>query len=203
MTRTANSVGSLILTLAFSALCACGEDPERTPEVAPLPKQKSTDLVFKITRHEVHADGSQLFSAAGLLQGRTVGFDLELAPFSETPPGFVNMSTWQCTAHMRSQGAPSDELLQLMESLYDVGAAPSKMAASVGLQALSIWKNPSVIQTERVALVLMFDSRIDDTRDTPELWLDVDAKAKRMHLRERDKRRRGAVIAALGGTARS
>ena len=203
MTNKSNSVWSLFVALALSALCACGDDPQRTPEIAPGPKEKTTDLVFRIARHEVHADGSQTFSAAGFLHGRPVGFDLDFAPWSETPPGFVNMSTWQSTAHLRSQGAPSDELLQFMESLYDVRVAPSKMAESVELQALSMWKNPNVLPAERVALVLMFASRIDDSRDTPELWLDVDVKAARMHLRERVKRRRGAVIAALSAAGRS
>jgi hypothetical protein len=107
------------------------------------------------------------------------------------------MSTWQCTAHLSSQGAASDELVRFMDSLYETHLAPKKMTDSIALQALSPWKDPGDFQKARANLILLLPSRIDDSRDTPEILLDVDAKAKRVYLREKDKRRRGAVISAL------
>ena len=41
----------------------------------------STELVFRIARHDQLEGGRQLLSAAGLLAGRSVGFDLELSEY--------------------------------------------------------------------------------------------------------------------------
>jgi hypothetical protein len=203
MARRRTSKPTALVALMLTLLCVSCDDPARTPEIVRElkdSKDKNTGLVFRIARHDVRADGSQTLSAAGLLHGRPVGFELELAPWRENPPGYVNMSTWQCTAHLSSQGTASDELLRFMDSIYETHLAPKKMTDSIELQALSPWRDPGDFHAARANLILLQPSRIDDSRDTPEVLLDVDAKAARVYLREKDKRRRNAVISALSAS---
>lgn len=200
MKRWSTALGARWSSLLVVACCACGPDSTEIPEVAPNPAERGTELVFRLTRHDRRPDGSQRLSAAGLLQGRPVGFDLELGAWLENAPGFVNMSTWQCTAWLRSQGEPSNELLRLLDSLYATHAAPMSMVPSVELQVFSPWENPGDFENGPCKVILLFPPMLDSRGEGAELKLEVDVDEQRIYLREKDPRYRAAVMEALGAS---
>ena len=180
----------------LAALAACGgpQGTGGTPEISADPERNGTELVFELARHDRSADGTQLLSARGLLEGRPVGFDLELAAWRENPPGYINMSTWECRAHWRSQGPPSDELLRFLDTLYATHQSPSRMVPSLELQAFSPWKDPGDFQDGPAKFVLLFPIPFEEGA---EAWIEVDAARARIYLREKDPRYRRALVGAL------
>jgi hypothetical protein len=188
---------SLAAVAALLLLCTCGPDPSATPEIVlEKPKEASTELVFRIARHDRRPDGSQSLSAVGMLHGKTVGFDLELGPWRENPPGYVNMTTWDCKALLRSQGDASDELLRFLDELYLTHLTPTHMVASLELQAFSPWKNPGAFEDGGAKFLLLFPAGFEFDQ-AGELRIEVDLDDARLYVREKDERLRLAVIKPL------
>jgi hypothetical protein len=195
----ANALVQSAAALAIAVISGCGKLSE-PPEISRAPEESSTELDFWIARHEKREDGSQLLSAVGKLHGRPVGFDLELSAWRENPPGFVNMSTWDCKARLISQGPPSDELLRFMDSLYATGSSPACMVKSVEVQGFSPWKNPGSFEDGSSSFLLLFPGGFELDRPA-EVWIEVDAGDRRITLREKEKSLRRVLIDALSASA--
>jgi hypothetical protein len=185
--------------LAIASLFACGRGSSEPPEIAPDAEEGDTELVFKIARHEWEPSGSQILSATGLLHGKPVGFDVDLDPWCENPPGYVNMTTWDCKARLRSQGRPSDDLLQFMDKLYGTNLSPSRMAKDVEVEGFSPWENPGTFHDGRVSFLLLFPVTFEEG-DSAQVWLEVDTAKGRIRLREKEPRLRRALITALSAS---
>lgn len=185
-------------TLVLASL-ACGEDPAATPELVVPPKDEkdhAVELVLRVARNEVRPDGSRTLSAVATHEGRAVGFDLELGAWHENPPGYVNMPTWDCKAFVRSQGAPSDELVRVLDERFATHLAPTRMLDAVELQGFSPWKDPSALEKEPAKLTLLFPSGRDFDQGG-ELRVEIDLERARLHVREKDARMRLAVMRTL------
>jgi hypothetical protein len=200
MKRWTILIPSGLLALYLATALGCGHSASATPELEPESDALGVVLCFKIARHERRPDGSQTLSATALLKGRPVGFDLELSTWRENPPGFVNMTTWESKAVLRSQGAPSDELLRFLDAQYATRVSPSHMLPAVEVQAFSPWKNPGDFQRDNAKFLLLFPSALGDP-GSAELRIEVDADDARLYLKEKDKRLRSAVILALNAPA--
>jgi hypothetical protein len=192
--KTLTSIAALALFLG--SLSGCGGRLTEPPEVRDPDEKESTQLVFQLARHERRADGSQLLVAAGLSQARAVGFELELGPWLENPPGYINMSTWESKATLRSQGEASDELLRLLDGLYATHASPAQMVEAVELKAFSPWTNPGDFSEGEAKFLLLFPVGLDGG-ETGELWLEIDSDDARIVLREKESRLRRRVIDGL------
>lgn len=184
------------LAAAILGLAACTDRASIVPEVTSESREGSTDVVFQLRDHRATADGGQALTAIGLLAGREVGFDVELGPWRENPPGFVNMSTWQAKIRLRSRGASSDSLLAFLDQRYATALAPQGMVAAIEGQALSPWKDPRSFEEGETTILCIFSPGWDE-RDHFELKLSVDREDGRVRLRERDPRYRRPLVAAL------
>lgn len=195
----------LILTLCLVSLgvslAGCKGKLSKPPEVeSERTEKESTELVFMLDDQQFSPDGSQSFSAQGLLEGKRVGFGVQLGPWAENGPGFVNMSTWECKVRLLSRGAESDEFLHYIDKLYLAQVPAPRMAQSVECKALSPWEHPGKLDGEPVKLVLLFSGGFDETRDA-EAWLEIRPAEARVLWREKDPRFRRALIQALVETA--
>ncbi len=173
-----------------AALTGCGD--ATPPELTDRDPDRGTELAFRITGYERRANGTQLFAATALLNGSPVGFDLELAPWKENPPGILDMPTWECSVRWHSRGPQSDALLAFMDGLYATGLEHKRMVHSIDLTAFSPWKNPGDFE-EPVTLRLLFPPNDFEDRSA-ELKLDVDFYDSRIYLREVDTSLRRSVI---------
>jgi hypothetical protein len=181
--------------LALALLVGCGK-LSAPREIASTTASGCIDLVFYMDRHEVLQDGTQSFTARGLHEGRPVAFDLELTPWRENPPGYVNMTTWECGAKLISKGDAGNELLRAMDALYGTRTSPESMVKEVSCLLVSPWKDPGNFEERGAKMVAQFQMHFD-MDVAPELWIDVHPERKRIALRERDPRLRLAVIKAL------
>ncbi|MCE9594360.1 MAG: hypothetical protein K8S98_09200 [Planctomycetes bacterium] len=191
-----NPRSRLLLSFVLCSVASCGGRLTAPPEVRDPREKEKTELVFQLARHDRLPDGTQLLSAAARLQGRPVGFDLVLGPWRENPPGYINMSTWESRASLRSQGAPSDELLRLLDELYATHSASPTMVEAVDVQALSPWKNPGDMVEGAAKFLLLFPVGLDGG-EAGELWLEIDSDTARVVLREKEPRLRRRVLDAL------
>lgn len=182
----------LFLFLFYSS---CGSGAAETPEIVRA-DQQGTDLLFRIARHERRADGAQILSAVATLQGRPVGFDLELGPWRENPPGLIDLTTWECSATLRSQGDASDALVSFLDELYGTRLEPASMVGELELRALSPWKNPGTFEDGGAKFLLLFSSGFEFD-EAGELRIEVDLDDARLHVREKDERLRLAVMKPL------
>jgi hypothetical protein len=185
-----------LLAAAFLGLAACTDRASIVPEVTSESREGSTDVVFQLRDHRATADGGQALTAIGLHAGREVGFDVELGPWRENPPGYVNMSTWQATIRLRSRGESSDALLAFLDLRYATKLAPKGMVAEIEGQALSPWKDPRAFEEGETTIFCSFSPGWDE-RGHFEVKLSVDREDARVRLREKDPRYRRPLVAAL------
>ena len=194
--QLARSISRSAAALALALAAACGGTLSAPPEIASQRDAERLDLVFFLARHEGQPGGRQILSAKGVHEGREVGFDLELGPWQENPPGFVDMSTWECSARLISQGRASDDLLRALDVLYGTRCSPDHMAPSIELSALSPWRDPGDLSAGAAKLLMLFPAPFMVDR-AAEVWIDVDVATKRISLREKERALRTVLVQAL------
>ncbi|HTF88752.1 MAG TPA: hypothetical protein VK843_10115 [Planctomycetota bacterium] len=189
-------MGRILLASLLLLLAGCKGKLSKPPEVESETEKGSTELVFLLGDHKIGAGGEHDFSAKGLLHGRPVGFDLHFEPWFENPPGYINMSTWESKATIRSRGGESNELLRFLDQRYGADVAPRAMASSIECQALVLWEPPAQF-SEPVSVVLIFPCIGYDQMRESSLWLDLRLEEGRIRLREKDPSLRRELIKAL------
>jgi hypothetical protein len=194
--QLARSIPKSAAVLALALAAACGRTLSEAPEIASTRDAERLDLVFFLAEQQRLPGGRQILSAKGMHEGREVGFDLELGPWQENPPGFVNMSTWESSARLISQGQASDDLLRTLDVLYGTHCSPDRMATSIELSALSPWKDPGDLSAGTAKLLMLFPSSFMVDR-AAEVWIDVDVRHKRISLREKERALRTVLVQAL------
>jgi hypothetical protein len=192
----AQSISKSAAVLALTLAAACGRTLSEPPEIASQRDGERLDLVFFLAQQQRLPGGRQILSAKGVHEGRAVGFELELGPWRENPPGFVNLSTWECSARLISQGQPSDDLLRALDVLYGTHSSPDRMRASIELSALSPWKDPGDLSTGTTKLLMLFTAPALVDR-AAEVWIDVDLEHKRIGLREKERALRSVLVQTL------
>lgn len=168
-----------------------------TPEIRSEAKEGVSPLVFALRDYRSDPSGKQSFSIAGTWQGRPVGLDFEFEPWSENPPGFVNMTTYSCTVHARSRGAATEEFVRALDDLYGTHSVPRVFAPMVELQALSPWAKPGNFEGDPVHMVLLFPGSLEENQE-PEVFLDVDRSRSRVEWKEKNQLFRKGLVRAFG-----
>ena len=196
-------VAIALVVAALLVPSACTNKAAIVPLITEDVKEGSTDLVFQMRDHRVSADGSQRFSAVALLDGREVGFDVELGRWNENPPGYVNMTTWDCKARLVSRGEASDAFLRHLDVRYGTTRGPKEMVDALDAQAISPWKNPGAFEDGETMFMLSIQPGIDE-RAYAEFKLIVDRDDGRVRWKEKDAPQyRASLIAALTAPDRS
>ena|SRR5688572_31033271 len=108
------------------------------------------------------------------------------------------MTTWQCDAELRSQGAPSDELLRLIDTLYATRLGADRMRSTVAFQGLAPWRDPRLPGPSKFFLILPAGE--DGFDHSAGVRIEVDLERARLHMREKDPRLRRVVVDALAGS---
>jgi len=103
--------------------------------------------------------------------------------------------TYTGTASYRSFGAESDSFLQALDHLFETKQAPKQMKSETRFSALTLEGDPRDLEKGPVKLKLFFESSAEDRY--AELFTDIDLKARRLYVSEKDPEYRGAIIRAL------
>ena len=168
-----------------------------TPEIKSEAKEGVTPLVFAMRGYRSEPSGKQSFSIVGTWQGRPVELDLEFEPWSENPPGFVNMTTYSCDVHARSRGPATADFVRALDEIYGTHSAPREIAPVIELQGFSPWAKPGLFEGGPVHMVLIFPSSLYENEE-PQVFFDVDKKKSRVEWKEKGAQYRKGLVRAFG-----
>lgn len=174
---------------------ARGEVLLNVPEITSDTESGFCDLLFAPASHSVRPDGSQTVVARGVHHGLEVGFSIELSPAWEpfeidvlTPPYLGQVTLIADRPH-------SDRLLSALDGLYGVNEHPCAMAERVSCTTFALDGYPPSLRRKRINLKLFVESEHDAA--LAEVFLNIDLRARRIELRERNIDYRRALVHAL------
>jgi len=191
------SLVSVLLILSFFGGCS-GIRPQQTlREITSESEGDFPDLVFAIREHKKLPDGTQTILASGIHNGRPVGLEILLGPaWLEGSLGTdLPLSTYRGEVIYRSIGAESDLLIQSLDQLYGTKQSPKAMNKATTFTGITLGGDPRDLAKEPVKIKLFFESDAED--GYAELYTDIDLKAGKLYINEKDEEYRPAIIGAL------
>lgn len=192
-------VVSLILVVIPFVLCGCRQMSTQgpLPEITSESEEGFHDLVFAIEDHKKLPDGSQTILASGMYKGRKVSLEIYLGAGwrSGTLDADVPLTTYLGSVSYRSVGAESDLLLHVLDQIYGTKQAPQAMKKATEFTAISLGGDPRDLAKEPVKIKLFFDSDAED--QYAELFTNIDLKAQKVYINEKDEEYRTAIVRAL------
>ncbi len=153
------------------------------------------DLTLAIERRERNEDGSQTLVVAGAHHGVRVGFELWLGAnwrAKDLGDGLVMRGG---TVTLRRRGAESDAFVKALDEIYATRQSPRSMRESAAFSGVSLAGNPGALDQGLVEIKLFFEGKGE--AEYGELFLNIDAAARRVELAEKDEGYRRPLIRAL------
>ena len=182
MTRRRSSFA--VPLLALIGFAGCGDAS------APPPLEVAAEDSFVDLGLALRSSGEGRIEAAATHGGRTVAFGAEFGPGTVT---------------LVSLGAESDAFVQTLGALYGADAAPAAMAARTQFSAVALEGDPARLDAGPVKLKLFYEppaatkaNEDEEDPDYAELFLNVDAAAKRVEFHDKDPEYHDALLRALG-----
>lgn len=168
------------------------------PEIASdSDDEDSYDLVFYIQEQKKLDDGTQTILAKGLHEGEPVSFELLLRPVwgeGSWEPSLAR-ATYIGRVNWRSVGAESDSLIRVLDQLYRSKQSPKRMKNEASFTAVSLEGDPCDLEKGPVKLKLFTDGA--GKAPHAEFYSNIDLKARRLYISEKDPEYRRAIIRAL------
>jgi hypothetical protein len=165
---------------------------EITPEItSEMEEGGFVDLCFAIREYRKQPDGSQSISAYGVHNGKEVGLEILLGPNWKQGPLLGSVVTYKGTVTYRSLGPQSNAFLRVLDELYETKLAPQAMRTETQFTGITLGGNPSN-PDEKLSIKLFFES--DDEKRYAELYTNVDLKAKKLEIHEKDPDYRKPII---------
>jgi hypothetical protein len=192
-------IPSLVIIAVLFSMSGC--HPQSTqnslPEITSESEEGFHDLVFAIEDHKTSPDGSQTILASGTYKGRKVSLEIYLGAGWQTSPidPDVPLTTYRGSVSYRSVGAESDHLLRVIDEVYGTKQSPNTMNKATEFMAISLGGDPRDLAKEPVKIKLFFDSNAEDRY--AELFTNIDLKARKLYIREKDEEYRAAIVRAL------
>ena len=178
-----------------------------SPKSAALPEITSAsepngfhDLVFALTGKETRPDGGKRLTASTTHKSleMRVQFDLGATWKASTIAGSI--PSYSGTVHVRPVGMDSDPFIIALDLIYGTRQYPNTMAAVTEFTAISLEGDPTDLSKSPVKLKLFLES--EDEERYAEAYLNIDEKASRLYLNEKDPEYRKALVMALQQKAR-
>jgi hypothetical protein len=193
------TVASLIIIAGSFFMSLCSREPQqsRLPEITSESEEGFHDLVLAIEDHKNLPDGAQSILASGMYKGKKVGLEINLGPAwrSSAPDADVPIKTFQGSVSYHSVGAESDLLLRAMDELYETRRAPKAMNKATEFSAISLQGDPRDLSKEMVKIKMFFEANSED--QYAELFTNIDLKARKVYINEKDEGYRAAIVRAL------
>ena len=192
------SVVSLVLVvISFSSGCLQWRTKSRLPDITSESEEGYHDLVFAIEDHQKLTDGAQRILASGMYKGRKVGLEIDLGAEWRSGPldADVPVTIFRGSVSYRSIGMESDLLLHAIDEVYGTKQAPKAMNKATEFSAISIGGDPRDLAKEPVKIKLFFESNEEDRY--AELFTNIDLKARKLYINEKDEEYRTAIVRAL------
>ena len=187
----------IIANSCFMGLCSPASKQSRLPEITSESEEGFQDIVLAIEDLKKSPDGAQRILGSGMYKGRKVSLEINLgaAWHPGAPDADVPVTTFQGAVSFHSVGAESDLLLQALDELYGTRQAPKAMNEVTEFSAICLQGDPRDLTKEIVKIKLFFESNSED--QYAELFTNIDLKARKVYISEKDEEYRAAIVRAL------
>lgn len=187
----------VLLLLCLLTISAGKRPPSILPEITSETEPGFHDFVFSAYGYQKSKDGTQSVVARGKHKGRLVSLTVVLHPVWKAGPSIPDLPLVirQGRVSLRSVGRNSDALLKVMDERYGTHISPRAMRKSTDFTGLTLAGDPRNLQKGMTKIKLFFESEQEDRY--AELFLNIDLKARKVYLREKDPEYRKAIIQAL------
>ena len=168
-----------------------------TKEMMVVEEDGFADFDFPLIGAAQIDDGGWLISARGLLNNRTIGFDVRLGgewKTQEIDDGALSVF-WGNSAIIRS-GAESDEFCALLQDKYQLTGNSREMPDIIETTVVSLGTDPARI-TEEPLRMKMFVEPEGDESAYAEFFLNVDLGGQVVQFHEKDNEYRENLIKAF------
>jgi len=168
-----------------------------TKELTMVDEEGFADFDFPLTAAAQVDDGGWLISARGLLNKKTIGFDVRLGgewKAQDVDDGALTVF-WGNGAIIRS-GAESDDFCGLLQDKYQLTGSSREMPDLVETMVVSLGTDPARI-TEGPLKMKMFVEPEGDESEYAEFFLNVDLRGQVVQFHEKDNEYRENLIKAF------
>jgi hypothetical protein len=193
------------IPVLLAALLGCATTPGEVPgDIAKTAPQISWPvegspfvyLKFALVSRTPTADGGQRLVVVGHDGDLQAGFAILLAPsWPSSSAGGDDLNLRKGSVVLESIGLPSSRFIQALDRLYSTGTASTQMRPATKFEAISLSGDPSALDRGPVKIKLFYDGQSSGRH--AELYLDIDARAGRVELNEKDFVYRRPVVVAL------
>ncbi len=177
-----------------------GSDPsadDESKEMTVGNDEGFVDFDFPLTSAAQVDDGGWLISARGLLNERTIGFDIRLGgewKAQDVDDGAFTVF-WGNGAIIRS-GAESDDFCGLLQDKYQLSGSSREMPDLVNTMVVSLGTDPVRITEEPIKMKMFVEPEGDES-EYAEFYLNVDLRGKVVQFHEKDNEYRENLIKAF------
>lgn len=170
-------------------------DEDNLPDILSETEEGFADLVFRITTTDWTRDRWRRFVAKGTFRGQKVGLAVEVSPVWK--PGTLGEGIIVHTGALRyvSLGAESDALLAAWREVYGAAPAPAGMAEVTLFDAMSLEGDPARLDLAPAKIKLFSQSGSES--EYAEVFTNIDVRARKVEIREKDGGYRPALLAAM------
>ena len=166
-------------------------------EISVIDADGFADFDFPLSSTAQVDDGGWLISARGLLDKRTIGFDVRLGgawEAQEVDDGALTVF-WGNGSIIRS-GAESDDFCGLLQDKYQVTGSSREMPDLVETMVVSIGTDPTRITEEPLKMKMFVEPEGDDSKYA-EFFLNVDLRGQVVQFHEKDNGYRENLVRAF------
>lgn len=155
------------------------------------------DLSLSIAKYEKQKNGVARFLVRNTLDGKKVGFVVELQPtWKVQKVENADAYFYWGNAVIASTGKDSDTFLKILSKLYGLSLQNVSFSNRVNAQVVGLANDPARIENEPIKMKFFLNP--DGPEELyPEVFINVDLKQNILEFNEKDPEYRGALVKSL------
>lgn len=154
------------------------------------------DVELPINSFHFDKDGALQLSASGIVEGRRVGFDLDIdSKWKVQKPDNVPITIHWGSGIIRSIGEESDAFLSLLAEKYGNGKDAFRMVREVSVTTAMMEGAPATMNEKPFKMKVFFEHGGEDKY--AEIFINIDIVKKRLEFRDKDPEYHAGILASL------
>lgn len=154
------------------------------------------DVELPINSFHFDKDGALQLSASGIVEGRRVGFDLDIdSKWKVQKPDNVPITIHWGNGIIRSIGEGSDAFLSLLAEKYGNGKDAFRMVQEVSVTTAMMEGAPATMNEKPFKMKVFFERGGEDKY--AEIFINIDIVKKRLEFRDKDPEYHAGILASL------
>jgi hypothetical protein len=154
------------------------------------------DVELPVISRQFDKDGMVRLSAIGIVEGRRVGFGLDIdSQWKMQKPDDVPITIYWGSAVIRSLGEESDTFLSLLAEKYGGDQDTKRMVQNVSVTVAMLDGAPDTMSKKPFKMKIFFEQGGQDKY--AEIFINVDLENKKLEFRDKDPEYHRGILASL------